>query len=331
MSNDFPQIPEEVNKEISALTDRKRQPRNKNLSIEEQDFITMNAADPLWSDARIARHLGRSEETIKRFRKRNNIRRDKNNSKDVTKKAATEEPKKESRNKIDTIQKHIDESNAKKKKYFKDKFTSSMRSPRVVKSLSREDYDFFVDRWSEYHLQFTDMTSSEEDTLEKMILLDIRLAHNQSNLRKCHQIQEKLSDAMSKREELDPENERDLQILHTIDSYNGKELELNKEFRELSKEYNELQKSLNATREQREANQKIGADTFFDLIKNMQNSEYRDKAARMNELMKMSRDKKIKDLQEPHKFVDGQYDYPMLDGEVFKRKAQEKIEESKDE
>lgn len=280
----------------------------KNLSPEEKAFINSHAEKAEWTDKKIAKHLGRSEEAIKKYRRRNSMRRD---GKEV-------EPAKAAAN----IQQQIENTEEAKRKFFKQKLMKSLRAPRLVKSLSPEDYEFFVDRWSEYHLQFTDMTSSEEDSLEKMVLLDIRLNHNQKNLRQCHVIQEKLSSAMSKREDLDPENERDLQILHTIEAYNSKELELNKEFRELSKEYSDLQRSLNATREQREANQKIGAETFFDLIKTMNDNERRSKAARLNELMKMSRNQKLTDLQEPHKFVDGQYDYPVMDGAAFKKRLE---------
>ena len=282
-----------------------------NLTEKEKKFIEMQSTLEGWDDARIAKELGRNLNTIRKYRRSASITKD-------------------SAGKVKTNLVPQDLKEDKKKEQYKVNFYASDRLKRMKKHLAPEDLDYFADRWAEYHIQMPDMTATEEDAMEKMILLDIRIMYNQKSMRECHLVQEKLRNEMSNKEELDPENDRDLQIIHTIDAMNAQEIELNKQYAVLIKEYKDIQKTFNATREQREQNQKIGADTFFDLVKKFQNEDVRRESGRLNELMRISKDRKLKELMQPHKYVDGSYDLPILDGKEMKKQIKEEKRKEKE-
>ena len=137
----------------------------------------------------------------------------------------------------------------------------------------------------------------------------------------------KLREQLNDRE-LDVENDLDLQIHQTIMSSNQHEIELNKQCALLMKEYKDIQEKLNATRQQREQNAKVGAETFLELIAKMNTEEFRERVGEQNELMKRAVKKKTEKWQMGHKYVDGMIDLPLLDGAHIKkvREAEAKAE-----
>lgn len=281
------------------------------LTEDEKRYIEEQSLDPKVTDEKIAKKLGRNPITIARYRK----------SKNIYKSTANRKISFEEINTGDKLKNRVKQatSDEERKAFYIEFFKLSGRAKKIRKIYELEDFEYFCDKWGEYHLQFNDMTSTEEDALEKLIMLDLRIIYNQKDMKQCQMVQHKLQEELSNKDELDPENDKDLQILQTINTYNGQQVELNKQLNLLLKEYNELQKSLNATREQREDNQRIGAETFFDLMKKMQNEEVREHIGRINELVKISQAKKLAKLKEPHKYLDGTYDLPILDGADIKR------------
>jgi hypothetical protein len=290
------------------------------LSEKEISFIK-EKIDEGWSDKKIAEEIKRSVPVVKKYRINIfGVKRDQAGNLLNYKPTESEE---------------IQILEEKKKLKFKDEqtkihgsaFISTPRGKKLEKILTEDNFLFFVDQWVQYHIQLEDMTPSEEDMLEKMIILNIRILDNQKNLKEIHCIQQKLRHELSGKDELDPENDKDLQILQTIESYNGQEIELNKEFVALNKEYTSIQDNLNTTRKQRESKEKIGSATFFDLIKKFNQEEIRNKEGRFAELMRMATSKKLDDWQKPIQYEDGNVDLPYLDGTVFKEK---KIKEKED-
>ena len=290
------------------------------LTKDEKVFIETHCQLRGWSDQKIADRLGRSKITILRYRQSLNINKN-NTARNADQHGQSVPIDSKTVNTAETVDRNK-ESSAKKE------FLKSLRADRLSKILSPDDLNYFADQWAKYSLQFKNLTATEEDSLEKLIILDIRILYNQKTIREIHLVNEKLRSTMDSKGDFNPENDRDLQILHTIDAYNGQEIELNKQYAMLIKEYKELQKSMNATREQREANQKIGSETFFDLLKKFNQKEFRDEVGRQEELIKLSKNKKIDNFKQPHKYSDGSYDLPILDGATIKQiKEAEKNEQ----
>lgn len=302
-------------------TNKKSAAVSKKLTEEDCKYIDEHWNQPGYTDAFIAEKINKPKHVVITYRNKNGlIKKLEPIGMDVP------EIKKEE------VFKHklsVASTEEEKKYFYKDFFEKSPRSSRVKKFLSPEDYQYFGERWAEYHVQFPDMTASEEDMLEKMVLMDLRIIGNQKAMHQCHMVQEKLRSELSGRDQFDPENDKDLQILHTIDAYNAQEIEINKQYAILVKEYESVQRSLNATREQREENQKVGADTFWDLVKKFHNKEVREKSGRVAELIKQSQEKKVEKLYEVHKYIDGSLDIPLLNSDIVNKLRQnEKKEEN---
>lgn len=200
---------------------------------------------------------------------------------------------------------------------------------KIQKMFSEEDADYFMEQWEKYEKQLVDMTPAEEDMLEKLLILDLRLIHNQQSMKDAQKVIEQLRKDLGGRDKLDVENELDLQIHATINTTNQYEIELNKQYSLLIKEYNVLQEKLNATRQQREQNAKVGAETFVELMQKLSTEEFRRRVGEQNELMKRAVKQKTDQWQRAHKYVDGQYDLPILDGAHVKKikEAEEKAKQ----
>lgn len=290
------------------------------MTNEQKKFIEIHCTIPDWTDKRIAKEIGVHHMTVTRYRKKLGVNKDAGGNVE----SISEESKIKNSQKL-----KFAENDDQRRMYFKQSLIRSSRAKRITQMLDKVDTEYFVDRWVEYHLQFPDMTASEEDNLEKLILIDLRIIYNQKSMKECIKIQNELRESLSSKGKLDPENDKDLQIIHTINSQNGQEQALNVELTKLTKEYKDLQEAMNGTRQQRESSQRVGADTFFDLVRRFNQEEVRKEVGRYNELIRLSRDKKTKQLMEPHKYVDGTYDLPILDGAEIKKLKEEENKNGK--
>lgn len=274
------------------------------INAKDKEFIISHLDLPDWPDEKISEHLGLKPVSVKNMRE----------------KLGGTVKKKLDLGTIEKIKERLKSVTSEEERRFlyRQEFVISPRSKRLGMMFSADDYQIVVEKWSDYKAQLSDMTASEEDILEKMIILDIRIINNQKSMRQCQMAQEVLRKQMNKKGELDPEDDKDLQILQTIDAQNSQELELNKQYQMLLREYHVLHESLNATRKQREERHKIGAETFFDLVKKLSEKDVRDKVGRVTDLQKRSMKKKLEDLSKPHKYSDNTFDAPILDGDNIK-------------
>jgi hypothetical protein len=201
---------------------------------------------------------------------------------------------------------------------------TSKRYVRLRSQFNESDLEYFVEQWVSYHMQLDDMTASEDDLLESLIVHNIRIIENQKKYRKTQEYEEELTKLLKGRQnqQLDLENENDRFIFEMIQSNNKSQQEINKELKDLRESYEKLHRMLNTTREQREARSKIGSDTFLHLVRLMQDRDRRQEIGRENELVRVATDRKIKYMKKPHKFSDGTEEALLLDGEDFISKDQ---------
>lgn len=287
------------------------------LTDAEKAYIRKNVGKPGVSDESMGRDLERHKLTIASYRKTLKL---KNPTAGIKQKNDEE-----FKNQLSTAG-----SQDEKRALFRNQLLSSYRMARIRLVLNEADLQYLVDRWVEYHLQFKDMTPTEEDLIEKMIILDIRLNHNAKFLRDLHATTDALKLRIPMSDEMDPEDPQQMMILQTIQTYNGQEVELNKQYQLLLKEYQAIQQSLNATREQREASQKIGAVTFLDIVRKMNDDETKMKMGRTTELTKIAADRKRKSLSQPHKFIDGTVDIPILTSDTYQEATKSEEPDIKD-
>lgn len=91
-----------------------------------------------------------------------------------------------------------------------------------------------------------------------------------------------------------------------------------KEYMDLNAKHSVIMKELKGTRDQRISKVENSKESFIGLIKDLQKEEIKMKEARYMELMRLASEKEFKRLSEPHKYVDGQIDQPILSAETVK-------------
>lgn len=259
------------------------------------------------TDTEIAKILGRNHVTISRYRKKNGLKKTGRGKLVIDSDAVSKE----------SINKYV-ETTEDKIEHWKSYLKNSDRYKHIKKQYTDEDLDFFIEQWAVYHSELEELTPSEEDTIENLISLKIRMAHNRRHYKMSLENEEFiLSHTDGNLRELDLEKESDRELYDIMMSNNRDQQELNKEYKTLLNEFNELQKSLNVTRQQREANQKIGADTFLTLIKEMNDRDKRKTIAKHNERMRIATENQTKKLKKNYNFADGKIEPMLLDGSDF--------------
>lgn len=278
------------------MDNRKRRDR---LSVDDKKFIAENCTDPKWTDAALAKHLGRNIRTIIKARKSFGVLKGNKGIISVVpqdKKAAIND------NSINKANLTDEEKVAAWRRYF-------MKQPRYTRlktQMSLEDLEYYTHKWAEYHLQFEDIKPTEEDTLDTMITLQMRMDDNRRDYKAAQQQELELREKLGNRDiqELDLEKEEDRWIYEFSMAISRQKADINKDYQMLHARYESAQKAMSATREQREAKQQIGADTFLSLVRQFKEEGVRREAGLYNERFRLAVDKKKEEFSKAHAFDD---------------------------
>tara|TARA_B100000575_G_C22778826_1_gene461852 strand:- start:135 stop:665 length:531 start_codon:yes stop_codon:yes gene_type:complete len=168
-------------------------------------------------------------------------------------------------------------------------------------------------------MQLEDLTHTEENTIEQIIILKLRMDRNQKEYKESAELKaEILKEAqVSDIKDLDLTDPDQAALYEKSYGAGIKMSDLNKEYKDLLDKATKLQETLNVTRKQREERGKVGADTFFALCKVFENKNEREKAGRMAELLKISTDKNMQKLREGVEYMDGEIAPQLLDKETI--------------
>lgn len=253
------------------------------------------------TDQEIAEKLGVTQQTIYRTRKKLGLTKNLNQN-EV--KALIEEEKFISPDKTNNNLDKDDEQ------ILHNLYLSS-RGRNLKKILSPQEMIFFCEEWVKFHHQFEDLTHTEQNTIETIICLRLRMHSNQEQLSKLAKERDQLGPVNIAT--LDLDDEEQARMLHKVTAINSAMVDLNKEYRELLEKITVLYKSLNATREQREAKGRITKETFFNLCEAFKQEMVREKEGRMAELLRLAAKKNSDKLRQPIKFVDGEMSPQLID------------------
>ncbi len=278
------------------------------LSIDEKKFIEIHCLQDNWTDRRIAEELGRDILTVSKYRKKVGIHKGSKGSlkteiKDIVKTSINKQ--------------NLDD--AQKIQAHKNTFKRTNRYKALQKQLSETDLEVFVERWGSYSLQFEDMSESEQDILEILISLKLRMEDNRKDYKNAQEYEAELKTKLAGRmdKDLDLENEADRFIYEMMMSNNRAKQELNKDYRETTNKYENYAKMMNATREQRESQQRVGADTFLSLVRMMNDTQRRQEVGIYNERMKLATANKKNQMKKAYKFADGSIEPLLMDGSDY--------------
>ncbi len=269
----------------------------KRLTQEDKDFILHNYES--MTDKETAKVLCCSSKTIERYR----------TSVGLTKK------KRKHKAKTEFEIKQIKED---PKEFYRNTFVLSVRGRRLKEQVSLKEWGVVVSEWCEYHLQLEDLTYTEENTIEQIIIIKLRMDRNQKDYKNAASVRDTLmlSINVSDITDLDLTDPDEAAIYEKIYSASIKMSDLNKEYKDLLDKSTKLQESLNVTRKQREEKGRVGADTFFDLCKKLETQQARDETSRVAELLRLATEKNENNLRNAIEYADGEIAPQLLDKET---------------
>lgn len=281
-----------------------------NLSKLEIQAVENYVLDGM-TDAAIAKELGRNEQTIKRCRDKLGLKKGGGGKLHPDAETISDEN-------LNSIKVSDDD----KRLTWAAKFKLTSRYKKIKNALNDYEIEHFVSQWADYHVQFNDMQPSEEDMLEQLIMLQIRLDDNHRQRRQLQIYEEHLKEQFVDKldGELDLENEDDRRLHEMLMSNSRQGIDLNKDLKDLTEKYEKFQRAFAGTREQREQNNKVGGETFMTLLRDFNKREFRIKMGKANEYMKIAQKQQAEKMRKPHKFIDGSEEPILLDGNNFIKK-----------
>jgi len=266
---------------------------NKKISSSQIKFIEENI-DKM-SIVEIARHLGCSTKTIDRYK---------------SKIFPKENGDKEKNNSFENLD----------REYWIKDIANSSRGRRLKNILNKDEWISFCDEWASYHGQLEDLNHTEENSIEQIILLKLRIDKNQYDYSKSINLRDSLMQESGVRDikDLDLTDPNQAATYEKVFAASLRMTDLNKEYKELLEKSTKISESLNITRKQREEKGKVGADTFFSLCKKFDSKKTRNQEGRMAELLKISMENKTSKLRNAVEFMDGEVAPQLLDMETVK-------------
>lgn len=271
--------------------------------IDEADKIYIENNCKHKTDAEIAEQIGCSIKTVERYRKTIGV------MKNATKKPAI------------LIEQHRHQNNRDAFDLQLRLFESSPRGIRIKKQLPEYDWQIFSEEWANYVIQLEDLTHTEQNTVEQLIFLKLRIDKNQKDYYDAMRIRDTLmnDNAIADIKDLDLTDPKQAEAYQKILNASLRATDLNKEYKDLLEKSTKLNETLNATRRQREEKGKVGGDTFFSLCKKFESTQTREREGRMAELLKISMENKKEEMRNAIQFMDGEYAPQLLDSETIKK------------
>jgi len=266
---------------------------NKKLSDAQIKFIQESIATT--SIAEIARQLNCSVKTVERYKK------------------------KIAENTISVSDKQNKDGEFDRVFWVKD-IVNSARGRRLKSILNKEEWLMFCEEWASYHEQLEDLNHTEENSIEQIILLKLRIDKNQFDYSKAINLRDVLMQESGVRDikDLDLTDPNQASVYEKVFAASMRMTDLNKEYKDLLEKSTKISESLNITRKQREEKGKVGADTFFSLCKKFDSKKTRNQEGRMAELLKISMDTKTNQLRNAVEFMDGEVAPQLLDIDTVK-------------
>jgi hypothetical protein len=204
--------------------------------------------------------------------------------------------------------------------FWSNDLMNSARGRRIKSILTKDEWESFCEDWAGYHIQLDDLNHTEENNIEQIIMLKLRIDKNQSDYSGAVRLRDDLmkENAIRDLKDLDLTDPQQAAVYEKVFAASLRLTDLNKEYKELLEKSTKISESLNITRKQREEKGKIGADTFFALCKKFDSKKTRNQEGRMADLMRMSMTNKQNELRNGVEFMDGEIAPQLLDAETLR-------------
>jgi hypothetical protein len=185
---------------------------------------------------------------------------------------------------------------------------------------STNEIALFESLWIRLFKQFDfDVLPSEEIQIRKYITFEILKNRSLSKIREHTLMAEKLE--MEYRRELAVDKDlRDMavvsQLKDELSAIKNSTPNLNREYMELCAKQEGVEKGLSASRNDRIKSIQDASKNWSSILRMLEDPRNRKEIGAYLEVMKAARDKEMARLTSLHKFVDGEYDRPILSGQL---------------
>jgi len=203
---------------------------------------------------------------------------------------------------------------------LKNKLLSRSYFHEAKKQFTQDELDYFQEHWIELQLQFKeDVLYSEELVIKDWLTLDILMGRALKDRRDSElaleSVKKEYDDEFKKGDGVrNPEILGQLEIRRgglesAIESHTQNHMNLLKEVKNLIK-------SLKGNRDERIQRIEDGKTHFTGLLRALQDPVFRAEVAEEIELVKISKNKTLRELSRLHQYGDGNYDKPFLTPET---------------
>ena len=148
------------------------------------------------------------------------------------------------------------------REFYRKEFLLSTRGRRMQQQVSPQDWTTVVSEWCEYHIQLDDLTYTEENTIEQIIILKLRMDRNQKEYKDASMVRDTLMEEnnISDIKDLDLSDSDEAALYEKIYSSSLKMIDLNKEYKENMTLDQSLKLALSALKKS------LGSDFSLDRI-----------------------------------------------------------------
>jgi hypothetical protein len=208
-----------------------------------------------------------------------------------------------------------------KEEWFREQFLNSKFYQQVKQQFTQDEVELYLEEWGALCVQFEDVVATEKRQIDEFIKLEIM----ENRLLKNVKITEdEIGNVIEEIETLrkgEVEDDitlqkRDQELIYLVNIMAGQAKSMGAEHLKLINAKNDILEQLNARRKDRIDHIKNTKTSFLGFVELLNNKEVRDIQMRRAELIRMAKDKKLKDWRSKNLFPDGTVDPYLIDSET---------------
>lgn len=192
---------------------------------------------------------------------------------------------------------------------------------------SKAELEQFKMHYVQFMAQFDNNVKATEElqifqVITLIILIDRTLAEHKQALDKMEEIQDKIEKARSKKDDMEAEMlENQYELVRAVSKTCADK------FKTYSDKQDKVLQQLKGTRDQRIKNFEDSDRSFIGLLKWLQEEDNRIKAGKEMELFRQAAEQERIRMGQPHKYIDGVVDRPLLSSKTIHMKEDGTSEE----
>jgi membrane-associated HD superfamily phosphohydrolase len=201
---------------------------------------------------------------------------------------------------------------------LQNKLRSKPEWDQIQKEFVEDELEYFEYAYAKLVNQFKgDVLPTEETQIFNLIRVEILMNRNLKDRRRAIEDIERLTKIQDEIYDMGTDISKDQQNMLNgiVDKVKNARLAAENKTAEYLKfldKHNALVDKLKASREQRINIVEGSKESFINLLKKLQDEEYRSRQGRQAQLMKMAMGKEQDKLMDHHQYRDGQFDKPLL-------------------